>query len=365
LRETSYLFALRQNGQDRSNVALQHAGSAEEGEVVLRLTVFDGRNPAVKGYPLPDVALAPGGFVQRDGILQANGIAEGYVKVERITGRAPYYAYGVINDNANSDGSFVQPVLERDLRGNSGLIVPVAVENDRFTTELVITNSSEESRGIELEYAASNVAPGIRRSLLLPPRSQRVIDGIVNDIRQNKDLGSPEIPTDANYAGALYIRPVPLKYQIASTLEGVHIGARTSTGGGGGRYGLFYSAIAFGKATQSSAWLYGLQQNSENRTNLALVNTGETDARENVYRIELFDGDTGQKVNTVNELHLPATLWMQLDTVLSRFAPGTKQGYAKVTRVSGANPFITYSVINDGGNPGERSGDGAFVASTP
>ena len=44
--------------------------------------------------------------------------------------------------------------------------------------------------------------------------------------------------------------------------------------------------------------------------------------------------------------------------------PGT-QGYARVTRVAGSNPFIAYAVINDGGQPGERTGDGAFVAGSP
>ena len=37
--------------------------------------------------------------------------------------------------------------------------------------------------------------------------------------------------------------------------------------------------------------------------------------------------------------------------------------YARVTRTSGTNPFVTYGVINDGGIPGQRSGDGAFVLS--
>jgi hypothetical protein len=36
-----------------------------------------------------------------------------------------------------------------------------------------------------------------------------------------------------------------------------------------------------------------------------------------------------------------------------------------VTRIEGKNPFIAYAVLNDGGQPGERTGDGAFVASAP
>ena len=51
--------------------------------------------------------------------------------------------------------------------------------------------------------------------------------------------------------------------------------------------------------------------------------------------------------------------------VLADHAAGTRQGYARVTKVAGNNPFIAYAVLNDGGQPGERTGDGAFVGSTP
>jgi hypothetical protein len=55
---------------------------------------------------------------------------------------------------------------------------------------------------------------------------------------------------------------------------------------------------------------------------------------------------------------------LQINSILALHAPGVSQGYAQVKRTSGNNPFITYAVINDGGQPGERSGDGAFVASS-
>ena len=59
----------------------------------------------------PDVTLPPGGFLQIGGILGEHGMTNGYVKVERVGGTAPYYAYGVVNDQANSDGSFIPPQL--------------------------------------------------------------------------------------------------------------------------------------------------------------------------------------------------------------------------------------------------------------
>ena len=56
---------------------------------------------------LPDVVIPPGGFHQIDQILVSNGLslANGYVRIERVSGTGPYYAYAVINDESNSDGS--------------------------------------------------------------------------------------------------------------------------------------------------------------------------------------------------------------------------------------------------------------------
>ena len=148
-------------------------------------------------------------------------------------------------------------------------------------------------------------------------------------------------------------------------LNGIFIGARTSTPSGGGEYGLFYTAIPYGSASATDAWLYGLQQNSQNRTNLAIVNTGETNSNPDIFRIEIFDGETGLKRNTVDGITVNASRWVQVGSILAQYAPETIQGYAHIIRTTGSNPFTAYAVINDGSKPQERSGDGAFIASTP
>ena len=160
------------------------------------------------------------------------------------------------------------------------------------------------------------------------------------------------------YVGALFAKV------NGGDVGGVFLGARTSTPGGGGRFGLFYTAVPNGAASTNSAWLYGLQQNAENRTNLALINTGEEDGNADLFTIDLFNGDTGQKVNTI-QVTLNAKSWQQFGTILSTYAAGTTQGYARIKRTSGINPFITYSVVNDGATANARTGDGAFVQSTP
>lgn len=95
------------------------------------------------------------------------------------------------------------------------------------------------------------------------------------------------------------------------------------------------------------------------------VNTGEAAETADVFRVEIFDGRSGAKAATVDGVTVEARRWKQLGAILAEHAPGETQGYARDTRVSGTNPFIAYGVINDGGSPGERTGDGAFVSSTP
>src|SRR5206468_11144028 len=126
-----------------------------------------------------------------------------------------------------------------------------------------------------------------------------------------------------------------------------------------GRFGLFYTAVPYGQASTTSAWVLGLQQNFENRTNLAIVNTGETDANDDTFVIDLYDGATGTVAKTLDPIVLKAHGWIQIGTILNS-ASNVQQGYAHVRRTVGNNPFITYAVINDGAGPGQRTGDGAY-----
>ena len=139
------------------------------------------------------------------------------------------------------------------------------------------------------------------------------------------------------------------------------IGARTGSQGGGGSYSVFYNAVPEGGAFTKEAWVDGLQQNEENRSNLALVNTGEVDGSPSVFHLEIYDGETGLLEETVVTKPIPARGWHQINGILGSYAPETRQGYIRIEKVSGENPFLAYGVVNDGGAPGERSGDGAYL----
>jgi hypothetical protein len=357
LTDAVYLFGLRQNASDRSNVALVNAGGAADGAVVLRMTVFSG--DGATSMVLPDVALSPGGFAQTTGILQSNGLAltSGYVKVERVSGTAPYYAYAVINDQVTSDGSFVPPFLVGSLVGKLGLTIPVVVETTTFSSELSITNWSAETKTVHLAYVADAVTTPdgtARFSLTLGPGQQQILPGFVDLLRQRGVAGIGQ--RGPTYAGALFATV------DSGDAEGLLLGVRTTAPArdGGGEFGLFYTAVPYGSSARTTAWLYGLQQNDLTRSNLALVNTGEIDESGDDFRVEIYDGDTG-RLAKVLETSLPPRRFVQMSSVLANDVPGVTNAYARVVRTAGDNPFIAYVVLNDGGVPGVRTDDGAFV----
>ena len=143
--------------------------------------------------------------------------------------------------------------------------------------------------------------------------------------------------------------------------SGIVIGARTgSPDGSGGQYGVFYNAVPKRAAFTGpdSAWIYGLQQNGENRSNLAVVNIGPF--ADSVLGIDIYDGETGALVKTITRT-VPPGRWHQINGILGNHAPATTQGYVRIRRLSGNDPFLAYGVINDGSAPGERSGDGAYL----
>ncbi|MBK9968599.1 MAG: hypothetical protein IPP07_28540 [Holophagales bacterium] len=352
LTSAAYVCGLRENASDRSNLALQNAGSPADGSVTLRVTVFSGDSSA--RVVRADETLPPGGFTQVGGILGLHGMTNGYVKVERVGGTAPWYAYGVVNDQANSDGSFIPPQLATTAPV-AGLTVPVVIEAGVYTSELVATNWSTRSRELQLLFFADNVGTpgrGTAVSLSLEAGRQVILPNVFQHFR---DHAAPGIgPAGSGYVGALFVS------SPADDLTGIVVGARTSSPGGGGRYGLFYPATPSGGAATGTAWLYGLQQNATNRTNLALVHTGEA-GEDDVFAIDVFDGATGQLVHTEEGLTVKAFRWTQENTLLSRWAPGVPHGYARVRRTSGTSAFLAYAVINDGGVPQQRSDDGAFL----
>ena len=355
-QEPVYLAGLRQTPQDRSNLALQNMGLEREGPIRLRVTVFPGDGAGSSPTVLEEVTLEPGGFRQFDEVL--GSLANGYVSVEKTAGGAPFYAYAVINDQSNSDGSIILPVTAGSLAETTGQTVPVILEMGSFTSELTVTNFSERSRTVSFAFVSDGVEATERTaefSMRLKAGQQVIIPNLVAEMRRR---GVDGIGPAGGLAGALFA------WVEGGDMSGIVIGARTASPAllTGGRYGVSYSAVPYGSAFSNVAWVEGLQQNQESRTNLALVNTGEVDDSQNVFSIDIYDGDSGLTVRTITGVTIPARGWRQINSILRDFAEGTTQGYVRIRKISGNNPFLAYGVINDGGSPGERSGDGAFLA---
>ena len=358
--EAVYLCGLRQNSRDRSNLAFQNMGAPEEGAITLRATVYSGEAADATARVLEDITLEPGGFHQYSPVLgvleSSDGDRQGYVKVERVEGEAPFYAYGVINDQANSDGSFVFPVTASSLEGKMGQTLPVIVETSEFRSELTVTNFSEEPRTLDFQFVSEGIKTDDRTasfSMKLEAGQQEIVADVVEALRRQGETGLGS--TRGFYAGPLFA------VSEDGDMSGIVIGARTGSEGGGGSYSVFYTAVPEGEAFSREAWVDGLQQNEENRSNLALVNTGEVDGSESVFHLEIYDGETGMLVQTVVTRPIPARRWHQINGILGSYAPETRQGYVRIEKVSGANPFLAYGVVNDGAAPGERSGDGAYL----
>ena len=358
--EPVYLCGLRQNSRDRSNLAFQNMGAPGEGEITIRTTVYSGEAGDTTARVLEEVELEPGGFHQYSPVLgvleSADGDRQGYVKVERVEGEAPFYAYGVINDQVNSDGSFVFPVTASSLEGKTGQTLPVIVETRDFTSELTVTNFSEEAKTLDFQFVADQIEAESKTaafSMTLEAGEQMIVPELVEALRREgvAGLGSSR----GFYAGPLFVEAE------GGDMSGVVIGARTGSEGGGGTYSVFYNAVAFGEAFEKEAWVDGLQQNAENRSNLALVNTGEVDGSDSVFHLEIYDGDTGMLVQTVVTKPIPARGWHQINGILRSYASEIRQGYIRIEKVSGENPFLAYGVVNDGGVPGQRSGDGTYL----
>ena len=356
--EPAYLCGLRQNSQDRSNVAFQNMGAPEDGAITLRATVYSGEAGDTEPRVLDEKRLEPGEFHQYSGLLGVLGQpAQGYVKVERLEGTAPFYAYGVINDQANSDGSFIFPVAESSQgEWHGGQILPVIVETRDFTSELTVTNFSEKSKTLNFEFVSEHIKGDdntVGFSMTLEAGEQQIVPEFVEELRRQgmQGLGT----TRGFYAGPLFVEPE------SGYMSGIVIGARTGSEGGGGQYSVFYTGVPEHEAFRQEAWVDGLQQNEENRSNLALVNTGEVDGSASIFRIEIYNGETGLLAETVVTEPIPARSWHQINGILLRSGPETRQGYIRIEKVSGENPFLAYGVVNDGGAPGKRSGDGAFL----
>lgn len=334
--QTAWLIGLRDNPQDRTNLAIAHAGL--ESPITLQVTLYP---PTGDPTSLAPIELRPGEWRQLDSVLTAAGLTEGLASVARMSGSDPFVAYAVINDNVTGDGSYV---------GHGGGDYMPAVESPSYETELVVASPVPQATWL-LGYAESLPTSG---GPMLPyvdrvSTRQRTFPGILDFLRLK---GLPMSPRGVTNAGVLFAA----YYEQLSGPELSYSGARVTTrAAGGGRYGVYCRAIPL---TRKRALVMGLRQDAEVRSNLGVINGDDPPAS---FHLEVFDGATGALAGTLDLPPLSRAGWTQVDGILGRF--GVTQGYVRITGTGG--PLAAYGVINDGAAPGLGTGDGSFVEMAP
>lgn len=326
---------LVEDGRDRSNLAVLHAGSPGAARLRLRVTVTS-TDPAHPGSRvLSELDLIPGARVQMDRVLARAGLqaTSGWALVERLAGESAFHAYGVVNDERTNDGSVVSAFDPTEPQG-ARLVVPVVVASDRYRSDLVAFNRGPGTRRIRARLGSDEVV------LDVAPDGHVRIEDVVSA------FGRPA------GAGALF-----LEVEGGSS-KGVFVAVRTSSTGSPDRYGVFYEALPVDRLPSGVATVAGLLQGGLDRSNVALVNAGERGR----FRLTALDA-SGTPRGSI-EQELGPEEWRQFDGVLFSLAGGATAGSVRIERVSGTGAFLAYGVVNDGTGPGAGTGDGTFVSMT-
>ena len=349
---TSWLFGLRENGQDRTNLALVNAATSSP--VTLAVTLFDGTGAGSQRLS-PDVTLGPGQWTQASRVLSQAGFASGYARIDVVSGSGPYFAYAVVNDNATNDGSFIPP--RTGSAPAEALVLPVLVETSVFQSELVLANSRAVPQTATLTYRESfspALGSGGSVALTLAAGEQRIIPAAIDTLRQSGVSIGPK--GAASYAGSLYVR-----FLAGGAPSSGFAGARTAAAtAGGGEYGVFNPGFGLSETATTEAWVFGLQQTPSTRSNLAVADVGDVGTGL-TFHLEVYDGDTGRLAGRSADTTLGPHAWVQVDDVLSGY--GVSNGFVRVVLTAGTDSFLAYGVVNDGATPASgATNDGSFLA---
>jgi pseudomonalisin len=356
----TWIYGLRENALFRSNLAVVHApgtaSGATSGPVSLEIQLYDGDSGAPAGAPLTQT-LQPGAFFQFNFILRYTpvlvqlGITNGYARVRRTSGTDRFIAYGVVNDGGSagggtSDGSFLVA------NATEGL-VPILLDlpgPPHFTTDLTLTNPTSAPVTVTLTYTASSAFSGLGSGTVtttLEARQQLVNENALSYLR-GLDLA---IPTTGGQGGTLLVSGAVAQARTSNPNPDTSVG---------GSYGLSYPAVSASGRARGEAWVYGLRQDADVRSNLAIADARAGNAAGVEYVVDVFDADTGATSPALTKrVTLTGGQWTQFNTILAE--AGLAHGYVRVRPSSGTSDFVVYGVVNDGPTAGSRTSDGSYV----
>jgi photosystem II stability/assembly factor-like uncharacterized protein len=350
------VYGLRASGADRSNLAVYNMGADPVSLTVTLVSGDDGRSfDVTAGVPL---VLPAYGWYQYSGVLNAADFSSGYAIV---SGSGPFGAYGVVNDQITNDGSFFPGVSTTP--SGAKLTVPVLVETNAFESEMILANPGIQTAGIPpavtftLRYVESlspaNGAGGTTTVDVAGGR-QKIIPNAIDFLRsKGVSIGARG---EAGYAGSLQVQA------SGGFPVNVFAGARTSSlSPAGGEFGVFYQAIDSSQEFSALAYVLGLKADVNNRSNVAAIHTGAEGSGPITLELQVLDGSEGGKaVGPPLSVTLSPGQWAQPPGFFA--SGGVPNGYVRIRRTAGTAPWYAYGVINDGGQPGQRTGDGSYVA---
>lgn len=260
-----------------------------------------------------------------DGCAAFGGLAQGtdgnFYGTTSLGGR---HGDGVLFRLARDPEMFLPVVLD-DVPG---------IGSSRYTTELTLSSKAATPIAVTLFFAGSADSGTGSISVTLAAGETRIFPNAIAFLRAQ----GLTIPPGAT------IGTLRATFVGANPLDSPFVGARTYTTGGGGTFGVFYPAST---ARLGSVTLLGLQQNTAQRSNIALVNPGPTLV---TLQVHLF-GPLGEDLGSLPTWTLPPYGWGQFNAPLEGKATS---GRAVVT---GGYPFAAYAVLNDA-----VTSDGSFIA---
>jgi PKD repeat protein len=350
---SALLVGLREDASFRTNIALVDVpGGSGPAQLAIQLVNGDTGLPA--GAPIT-YALRPGEWVQNV-TLQGSGATNGWATVTKTGGGSNrFLAYGSLVDGPRSGGGTGDgSILGAD--ASSGL-VPIVLRVVSgaavFTSELILTNPTSGTASVTLTYTPS---PQLRAGLpatttiQLPPNTQLRRADAIKYLRD--ELGLALAAGDVNQGGTLLVSGA-IAYVRTSNPN-----ANTSVGGS---FGLAYPAIAAASRAKTEAWVYGLLQNGETRSNLAIADARVGSTSPVTYVVDIFDASSG---SPTPKQTLTTTLsggeWHQFSSLL--FGAGVTNGYVRVRPQSGSSDYLVYGILNDGATADQRTSDGSYVA---
>jgi hypothetical protein len=314
---------LEQDTAFRTNLGLTNLGAAP---VTVRVELLDAA-----GSPLGDreVELGPLAWVQLDGALGAGPVADASALVSADDLAARFVAYASVIDNATGDPTLVLPTTA----SSEPLLLPAVshgagAAGTFWRSDLEVANPGPSDASYRLELLAGDVVASPAFSLA-PGASRRHADVVASAFAASGNAALRVVPT----AGA-----------VAAT-------SRTFTAGGGGTYGQGIPAVPE-SGSEGAVALPGLEESVRFRTNLGLVNPGDSEVAATV---ELYRGD-GSLAGALQET-VPARSLAVLSRVFARVgATELDSGYAVVrTDTAGARLLAWASVVDN------ATGDPSFV----